>query len=173
MNDKHVEPVKDKQSVTQDWMPLQSLIDGVLWREVKHVCRPSGGVLTELFRRDWFDDPHEIDQVFQNLLEPGQISGWHMHAHTTDRLFVYLGTMHVVLFDGREESPSHQVTNEFCMGTLRPGLLVVPPGVWHAVKNICSSPAALLNMVDHAYHYHDPDHWRLPLTTELIPFRFP
>lgn len=44
--------VRDNQSITSDWQPLQDLIDGVVLREVKPVCKRSGGVLTEIYRRD-------------------------------------------------------------------------------------------------------------------------
>jgi dTDP-4-dehydrorhamnose 3,5-epimerase len=51
-------------------------------------------------------------------------------------------------------------------------LLIIPPGVFHGVQNISSQPAVLLNLVDKAYQYEAPDHWRLPLDTDKIPYRF-
>ncbi len=163
---------RDNQSITSDWQPLQTNISGVVLREVKNVYKRSGGTLTELYRQDWKTDQGTIDQVFQNILEPGQVSAWHMHEHTTDRLFVNLGSLKVVLFDGRNASPTRGVINEFCLGLQRPGLLVIPPGVWHGVKNIGSQVAALINMVDRAYAYDAPDHWRLPSDSDQIPFSF-
>ncbi len=163
---------KDSQSITADWMPLQQSIDGVKLREVKNVLKNRGGLLTEVFRRDWLLDEGTVDQVFQNILNPGQISGWHVHARTTDRIFVNIGVMKIVLYDARTDSPTFERVNEFMLGDIRPGLLIVPPGVWHAVQNIANQPSALLNLVDCAYQYDDPDHWRLPLDTPKIPYRF-
>jgi dTDP-4-dehydrorhamnose 3,5-epimerase len=40
------------------------------------------------------------------------------------------------------------------------------------VQNIGDGPAAVLNAVDRAYDYEDPDHWRLPADTPEIPYRF-
>jgi dTDP-4-dehydrorhamnose 3,5-epimerase len=51
-------------------------------------------------------------------------------------------------------------------------LVVVPPGVWHGVQNTGSVPGLLLNVVDRAYCYEEPDHWRLPADTANIPYRF-
>lgn len=164
---------KDPQGITADWMSLQPEIDGVLTREVRNVAKPRGGMLTEVFRQDWNLDGGRIDQVFQNVLEPGQISGWHAHRDTTDRIFVNWGVIKIVLYDARETSRTHGLVNAFQFGLTRPALLVVPPGVWHAVQNVASTPSALLNLVDLAYQYEDPDHWRLPLETDLIPYRFP
>jgi len=163
--------VSDTQSITSDWQEIQDLIDGVIVREVKNVCKRSGGVLTELYRRDWFADDSVVDQVFQNVLEPGQVSAWHMHRETSDRLFVNRGALKIVLFDGRIDSPTCRAVNEFCFGQSRPALIVIPPGVWHGVKNLGSSLASLINMVDRAYRYDSPDHWRVPPDSDEIPYR--
>jgi dTDP-4-dehydrorhamnose 3,5-epimerase len=162
---------KDAQSITRDWQPLQRLIDAVLVREVKQVLKNNGN-LTEVFRADWNLGDTGIGQVFQNIFHPGGISAWHVHARTTDRIFVNLGHLKVVLYDAREGSPTYGLINEFRFGTSRPGLLVVPPGVWHGVHNLGDTDAGLLNLVDHAYDYESPDHWRLPPDSPLIPYSF-
>jgi dTDP-4-dehydrorhamnose 3,5-epimerase len=117
-------------------------------------------------------DDGDIDQVFQSLMNPGSISAWHVHRRTTDRLFASHGMLQIVLFDARENSRTYGRINEFRFGALRPALLIIPPGVFHGVQNISSQPAVLLNLVDKAYQYEAPDHWRLPLDTDKIPYRF-
>lgn len=164
--------VKDRQSITSDWeFTNQRLIHGVVLREVKNVPKGNGS-LTEIFRRDWKTDDLPIDQVFQVVLTPGGLSAWHAHEVTTDRLFVTHGLIRVVLYDAREDSPTCGVVNEFKLGSMRPGLLVIPPKVWHGVQNIGDTTGALLNLVDQAYRYEDPDHWRIPPDSPEIPYRF-
>lgn len=163
---------KDAASITSDWDSLQNEIDGVRVREVKNVVKSNGDVLCEVFRRDWLLDEGVVDQVFQSVINPGNISAWHVHQHTTDRLFVSQGLLRIVLYDAREESTTHERVSEYRFGAVRPALLVIPPGVWHGVQNISNESALLLNLVDSAYRYEDPDHWRLPLDTEKIPYRF-
>jgi dTDP-4-dehydrorhamnose 3,5-epimerase len=164
--------VRDRQSIASDWTPTQlSLLNGVALREARNVVKANGR-LTELFRRDWFAGDEVVDQVFQVLLHPGGISAWHAHASTTDRLFVTAGSMKLVLYDGRSDSSTHRQINEFHLSIHRPTLVVVPPGVWHGVQNTGAEPTALLNMVDQAYQYENPDHWRLPQDTEEIPYQF-
>lgn len=162
---------KDRQSITADWAPLIKSIEGVRVREVKNVPK-NNGVLTEVFRTDWELDQGIVQQVFQTTIVPGGLSAWHVHQFTTDRLFVSLGILKIVLFDDREASPSRGLVNEFQFGTQRPALVVVPPGVWHGVQNIGDEPGLILNLVDQAYRYQDPDHWRLPPDTPKIPFSF-
>ena len=69
-------------------------------------------------------------------------------------------------------SPVRGRSNEFRLGSSRPGLVVVPPGVWHGVKNISNAPGLILNLVDRAHKYEDPDHWRLPIDTSEVPYSF-
>lgn len=163
--------IKRMQSVTSDWDFLQSLVEGVKVKEIKNVPKP-GGFVTEVFRRDWKLDKYPVDQVFQVTLEPGVISAWHAHEKTIDRLFVNQGMVKIVLFDGRKNSNTYGQVNVFRAGETRPTLIVIPPLVWHGVQNISSKVSRLLNMVDHAYKYEDPDHWELPYDSDEIPYNF-
>ncbi len=164
--------IKDKQGITSDWDFFgQELIEGVRVKEVKNVIKQDG-VLTEVFRKDWKLDDMEIDQVFQIKLKPTTISGWHAHETTTDRIFINVGLMKVVLYDGRQDSPTYGLINEFKSGDFRPMLISVPPKVYHAIQNIYHKESSLLNLVDEAYRYEDPDHWRVPLDHPDIPYKF-
>ena len=163
---------KDAASITADWNARQDPIEGVRIREVKNVLKSSGDLLCEIFRRDWLLDEGVVDQVFQSIMNPGSVSAWHVHRHTTDRLFASQGMLRIVLYDARDDSPCRGRINEYRFGAMRPALLVIPPGVWHGVQNISNTPALLLNLVDSAYCYEDPDHWRLPPDTDQIPYRF-
>jgi dTDP-4-dehydrorhamnose 3,5-epimerase len=158
------------QSVTSGWDFVgQPLIDGVVVHEVRNV--PTGyGYLTELYRSDWHTDDQPVDQVFQSVLAPGTISAWHVHGETVDRLFVTHGRMLLALFDARPDSPTHGLVNEFRFGTVRPALVVVPPAVWHGVKNVGWEPGFLVNAVDRAYAYEDPDHYAVPVDSPHVPY---
>lgn len=161
---------KDAQSVTADWVDVrEQRIDGVLLRESKVVGKPNGYVV-EVFRSDWFDEPQPVDQVFITALTPGGVSAWHAHGTTVDRLFVSSGRVLVALYDGRGGSPTQGVVNTFVLGDQRPGLVVVPPGIWHGVRNVGEGTAQVINAVDVAYRYEDPDHWRVPADSGVIPF---
>lgn len=163
---------KDNQSITRDWTSsTETLIEGVRLREVRNVIKPNG-ILTELYRKDWQLDELPIEQVFQVQINPGAVSAWHAHELTTDRLFAISGVLLVVLYDARQASPTYRQVNEFRCGFARPGLVTVPPGVWHGVCNIGRESATLVNMVDRAYCYEDPDHWRVPSDSREVPYSF-
>jgi dTDP-4-dehydrorhamnose 3,5-epimerase len=165
--------IKDTQTITARWSPYdRRLIDGVTVHEVLNVPK-NNGYLTEVFRTDWMRGMNvTVDQVFQVTLEAGGISAWHAHGRTIDRLFVNQGMMRVVLYDSREESPTRGLLNEFRFGSVRPALIVIPPQVWHGIQNVASTESSVLNLVDRAYDYEDPDHWRVPADSPHIPFKF-
>ena len=164
--------IRDPQSITREWIPVgQPFIDGVVLHEIKPVIAGYGH-LVEIVRAEWLGPTPHIDQIFQATLTPGAVSAWHAHEHTTDRFFVLAGTARVVLFDRRHDSPTAGVVNEFRLGALRPALLVVPPRIWHGVKNVGHDPMCLLNVVDRAYEYDAPDHWRVPMDHPDVPYRF-
>lgn len=161
---------QDKQSVTTDWDSVQKVIDGVTLRQVRTVIKDDGA-LTELYRDHW-ENIGEIRHVFQEVLIPNAVSAWHMHLETTDRLFVSTGSVKIVLYDSREDSPTRGLLNVFRFGSMRPALLLVPPGIWHGIKNVGSTDSLLINLTDKVYAYEDPDHWRLPPNTDQIPYLF-
>jgi dTDP-4-dehydrorhamnose 3,5-epimerase len=87
-----------------------------------------------------------------------------------DRLFVNDGVLKIVLYDGRDDSPTYERINVFHVGDARPTFLLIPPGVWHGVQNIGPKDALMLNFPSNAYNYEDPDHYRLPFDSPHIPY---
>ena len=78
--------------------------------------------------------------------------------------------MKLVLYDGRKDSTSYGIVNEFHVGDTRPTFLVIPPGVWHGVQNLGTNDVLMLNFPTIAYQYEGPDHFRLPYDSEEIPY---
>ena len=160
---------KDKQQVTKEWQRLREPIAGVHLREVLHVPRDHG-IITEIFRPEWDPTGLPVVHVYQSRLFPGAIGAWSCHKKSIDRLFVNQGHLKVVLYDGREESPTHGRINEIHVGDARPALMVLPAGVWHGLQNLGASEALVLNLPTQAYDYADPDHWRPPYDSPEIPY---
>lgn len=162
---------KDSQLVTKEWQLIQTPIDGVSVHEVLHVPRDHG-VITETYRPEWDPSGLPIVHVYQSRLYPGAIGAWSCHAKTIDRLFVNHGHLKIVLYDGREESPTYRRVMELHAGDVRPVFLHIPIGVWHGVQNVGPSDALMLNYPSRAYQYEDPDHYRLPWDSDEIPYRW-
>lgn len=159
--------VKEKQTVARDGTAVLDLIDGVKFLETKNVMTKNG-VTTELFKNYQVDIKHMIHVVFR----PGGIAAWNLHMEQTDHIFATMGTLRVVLYDDRIESPTHGKLNNLILSPQRPALLVIPPRVWHGVQNLEAKESGFINFFDNAFSHEDPDNWRLPFDSDSIPYRF-
>ena len=160
---------KDGQLVDSEWQSVGQGIEGVTVREVLHVPRDHG-VITETFRPEWDPTGAPVVHIYQSRLFPQAIGAWSCHMKTIDRLFVNQGHLKVVLYDGREESPTHGRIMELHVGDARPTFLVIPIGIWHGLQNLGATDALVLNYPTNAYNYEDPDHYRLPYDSPEIPY---
>ncbi len=162
---------KDAQSSDANWTVRQSPIQGVLFRETKNILTERS-VVRECYRKDWALHEREIKHIIAVSSWPRQIMGWHKHLIQTDHVFVVKGTFKAVLFDDRDESATRGDIYVTQLGDMRPGVLVIPPGIWHAFETLTMEPATLLNYFDREYQYDDPDEYKLPLHTQDIPYSF-
>jgi len=148
-------------------------IDGVRFRPTRPVSHQDG-YLTEVARAEWelLDSP--IVQVHVTTTFPDRIRAWGIHRAVTDRLFVVAGLVKIVVFDGRAASPTFGRINEFVVGERNPGLLVVPPDLYHGWKNIGPAEAVIINMPDTPYDYDAPDGrhlaWNSGSALRTIPY---
>jgi dTDP-4-dehydrorhamnose 3,5-epimerase len=162
---------KFEQTVTPEGKRIGELIDGVVTRQ--SVTHPDErGTLCEIFNPAWdlSDDP--LVYVYQITIRPGQVKGFVLHKTYSDRLFFSFGTVKVVLYDDREGSPTRGMLNELHFSEHNRGNLVIPPGVWHAVKNVGTTDSVMVNCPTRPYTHDDPDKWALPRDSDLIPYRF-
>ena len=135
-------------------------IDGVRIIELGNVLTRSG-FMTEVFRADWPEAGADVKQVNWVQLNPGGVTDWHAHAGQTDRIIGVGGNIKLALWDDRDRSPTRGATDIVRIGAARPIMVVVPPQVWHGLRNESGAPAGYLNIVDQLYDHAKPDNWRL------------
>ena len=127
------------------------------------------GRLMEILRAD--DEIFQkFGQVYLTAAWPGVVKGWHYHKKQTDNFAVVSGMMKVVLYDGREDSPTHGEVNEFFMGVHNPILLTIPPFVMHGFKCISETEALVVNTPTEVYNYEQPDEFRVHPHDNDIPY---
>ncbi len=153
----------------------QGVIDGVQFRPSRPVPHDDG-TLAEIARTDWPEVDQPIVHVHVTTTEPGRVRAWGLHRQSTDRLFVVKGLVSIVVFDGRKSSPTHGQVNEFKVSERSPGLLVVPPDLYHGWKVIGTTEAFIVNMPTSSYQYDQPDALDLPYESEaaaeVVPWRW-
>jgi dTDP-4-dehydrorhamnose 3,5-epimerase len=160
---------RDPQTVSAGGRRATPLkIAGVHIHELGNVITRSG-FMTEVFRTDWSVVGISVHQINWVQLSPGAVTDWHAHAKQTDHLVGVGGNIKLALWDGRDTSPSRGATEIVRMGAIRPVMVIVPPGVWHGLRNESGEPAGYINIIDELYDHKNPDNWRLPPRSADIP----
>ena len=166
-----IEEIQAKQTVDENWDPLRPPpIDGLYLKEVKNVIYQNG-VLTEIFRPEWFEDVDGFDVghiVYVQLL-PGRVTQWHRHREQRDLVFPVRGTIRMGFYDSREDSPTYGKGWVANFNLHRPRFVYIPQGVWHSLKNIGGDEAVYIVVNDVPFHYDKPDDWLLPAGSDAIP----
>lgn len=144
------------------------MIEGVKTRKLR-LIPDERGYLMEMLRSDW-EEYEKFGQVYITAVYSGVVKGWHYHKIQTDHFICVHGMAKVVLYDGREGSPTHGEVNEFFLGQQNPMLLKIPPGVMHGFKGIGQEMALIVNVPTELYNYEQPDEYRLPAHTDQIPY---
>jgi dTDP-4-dehydrorhamnose 3,5-epimerase len=144
------------------------MIDGVKTKKLT-VIPDERGRLMEILRAD--DEIFEaFGQAYITTGYPGVVKAWHCHKIQNDNFCVVAGMLKVVLYDARENSPTHAEVNEFFLGVHNPLVLRIPAGVYHGFKCISETEALCLNIPTRPYNYREPDEYRLPPHTDRIPY---
>jgi dTDP-4-dehydrorhamnose 3,5-epimerase len=144
------------------------LIEGVKTKQLK-VIPDERGFLMEMLRND--DEFYQkFGQVYLTVDYPDAVKGWHYHKLQTDHFVCVKGMLKVVLYDSREDSPTHGEVNEFFLGEKNATLVVIPPLVLHGMKGIGTEPAYLINVPTEVYNYKEPDEFRVHPHDNDIPY---
>ena len=130
------------------------------------------GSVTELYDPRWDWHPEPLVFVYMFTIRPGTAKGWGLHKLHEDRYFVIRGEMELLLYDPRPDSPSCGKISKVYLSASRPRLVNIPRYVWHADVNIGTEDLMVVNFPTMQYDHDNPDKYRLPLDTDLIPHDF-
>jgi len=112
------------------------------------------GVMTELYRREWFPDVPEMVQANHSESRAGVLRGLHFHRRQTDYWLLLEGSAIVGLCDLRAGSPTEGASALLALDASG-GLhgLLIPPGVAHGFY--AETPIRLEYLVDLAFDGSD------------------
>lgn len=91
-------------------------------------------------------------QVNYSVQHPNVIKAWHRHHKQTDFWLPLKGHLKVGVY--REDDDRRWM---MVLGERRPGIMVIPPPLWHGAATVGSTPAGLLYFVTHQYDPANPD----------------
>jgi dTDP-4-dehydrorhamnose 3,5-epimerase len=164
--------IRDVATVTPEGQPLQGLIEGVSFRELPTHIDERGSVV-ELYDPNWQWHPEPLVFAYSFTIRPGFVKGWNLHQEHEDRYVVLQGELQLTLYDPRPESPTFGHVNKIVSTHYNRRVVTFPKNVWHADYNLGSSDGLVVNFPTRPYNHANPDKYRLPLDTPLIPFSFP
>lgn len=94
-------------------------------------------------------------QINFSVQYPGVIKAWHRHSLQTDFWIALTGHIKVGVYREEDEKAWMLV-----IGEKRPGVVIIPPPLWHGAATVGDTPAGLLYYVTHAYNPKQPDEQR-------------
>jgi len=109
------------------------------------------GWLAELFRRDELDAKDYPAMGYLSSTLPNVARGPHEHRDQTDRFAFFNGHYRLFLWDARDNSPTSGNRFILDVGAGNSVVVVIPPGVVHAYRNVGEDPAFVLNFPDRLY----------------------
>lgn len=162
---------RDQQTVTDRGQPVGPSLHGVAVRPaVTHV--DDRGTLTEIYDPRWNFHPEPMIYCYTFTIRPGHAKGWAIHRLHDDRYFILQGSMELVLYDVRPDSPTKGTVARYRLSDYQRCLINIPAYVWHAERNLGERDFVGINFPTMQYDHANPDKYRLPLDTPLIPFSF-
>ena len=143
------------------------LIEGIRTKPLR-VIPDERGRLFEMLRRD---EPlfQQFGQVYCTTVYAGVVKGWHYHKRQVDHFVCVSGMIKLVAYDGRENSPTKGLVNEFFIGDQNPMLVQIPVGVCHGFKGLTPPEAIVINIPTEPYRHGEPDEYRLDPPSGGIP----
>jgi dTDP-4-dehydrorhamnose 3,5-epimerase len=146
------------------------MIDGAAVKRLK-LIPDERGRLMEILRCD--DDQFvRFGQVYITTTYPQVVKAWHYHKVQDDFITCVKGMLKLVLYDGRDGSPTRGEIDEFFLGDYNPLLVKVPKMVYHGWKCVSTEEALVINVPTEPYNADAPDEYRLDPHNNNIPYRW-
>lgn len=149
--------------------PKNNMIDGVKIKPLKKIPDDRGTILHMLRN----DDPEftKFGEIYFSTVYPGIIKGWHIHSKMTLNYAVIKGSVKLVLYDNRDNSPTKGKLMEIFIGDNNYSLVTIPPMIWNGFKGIGKTEAIVANCTDIAY---DPQEIQRmdPLQNDIISYEW-
>lgn len=147
------------------------MIDGVLIHPLRQIPDERGKIMHMLRANDPYFE--KFGEIYFSTVYPGVVKGWHLHKEMTLNYAVPMGTIKLVLYDEREESPTRGELNELFIGEGNYVLVKVPPMVWNGFKGVGVTPALVANCATIPHDPNeisrlDPHHNHIPYNWDIV-----
>ena len=142
------------------------MLDGVRLASLRQIPDERGRIMHMLR----CDDPEfeTFGEIYFSAVYPGAIKAWHLHRRMTLNYAVVTGSIKLVLYDARPQSPTQGQLQEIFLGEANYLRVRIPPGIYNGFKGIGLSLAIVANC---STIPHDPEEIeRLDPFSPAIPY---
>jgi dTDP-4-dehydrorhamnose 3,5-epimerase len=130
---------------------IDGAIDGVIVRPLQRF-EDHRGWLAEMYRDDETPAALRPVMIYVSVTRPGECRGPHEHRLQTDWFcFPGFGTFEIWLWDPRPESSSCGRRQVVTTGREEPLVVIVPPAVVHAYRNVSAEDGLVINCPNALY----------------------
>jgi dTDP-4-dehydrorhamnose 3,5-epimerase len=91
-------------------------------------------------------------QINYSVQNPGVVKAWHRHHKQTDFWMCVAGHLKVGI-----HRDSDSTSWLIVIGEKKPGVVIIPPPLWHGAATVGTTPAGLFYYVTHQYDPAQPD----------------
>tara|TARA_B110000027_G_scaffold134071_1_gene164774 strand:+ start:10177 stop:10632 length:456 start_codon:yes stop_codon:yes gene_type:complete len=134
-------------------MVNSKLIDGIKVSSLNQFKDERGAVFHILKESD--KHFRRFGEAYISKVNSNVIKGWKYHKEMHQNFSVPFGEIKLVVVDGRKESSTYNLVNEFILSPEKNYKLIsIPPKLWYGFKCISDSFSLLLNISDMV---HDPN----------------
>ena len=144
------------------------MIDGVKIVPLKQIVDERGKIMHMMKSTD--KQFVGFGEIYFSCSWPGAIKAWHIHKTMTINNAVISGHAKLVMYDLREDSPTHGELQEVFLGESNYVLVQMPPGIANGYKSYGDKMVVLANC---ASEPHDPNEIiRIDPFTKEIPYKW-
>jgi dTDP-4-dehydrorhamnose 3,5-epimerase len=158
---------KDTPTVTTDGQSKLAKIHDVIAHQPP-IHSDHRGELVEMFTTPEFWES-EFAYAYQTSIRPGMLKGWFAHEKKLDRYHIVRGELLLLLYDGREESPTCGVVQKILLSDRSARQVLIPQKVWHLSLNVGQDDAILVNLPSTCYDHENPDRFHIAFDSGTIP----
>ena len=135
------------------------MIEGVIVTPLKKIEDERGAVMHMLR----VDSPvfQQFGEIYFSSIKQGAVKAWKKQKSKILNYAVPFGSVHVVLFDDREQSPTHGNIEEYVLGPHQYRLLTIPPGVWTGFQGLASDVSIVANCASEPHQSSEAFHCRI------------
>tara|TARA_A100001011_G_C13777526_1_gene621820 strand:- start:95 stop:529 length:435 start_codon:yes stop_codon:yes gene_type:complete len=96
------------------------------------------------------DNPifHSFGEIYFSTIYKDSIKAWHLHKESTLNYACIKGSVKLVLFDERPESPSKGKYQEINLSPENYFLVTIPPNIWNGFKGLYKSESIIANCLN-------------------------